>query len=76
MAKLGHPGYGLYLVEGTMFIVSPAKAEVMPEKSWLFELETILDASDEERTWIDHKINRSLLLDAINQDQYIRIQLS
>lgn len=61
MAKLGHPGYGLCLVEGTMLLVSPTQVVVLPQATWFNELDTLLRVAEEDHTWVDHKINRSLL---------------
>lgn len=62
MATLGHTGYGVYNIKGSILIVSPSRTAVLTEDVIPYELVALLNSAEEVDEWIDYKINWSIIL--------------
>lgn len=62
MASLGHSGYGIFLVGATYFLVAPTRVVALKDEEVGEELYLYLENAEEEMNWVDHKINRSILI--------------
>jgi hypothetical protein len=71
VARLGYNGYSLYTVGDIAFIVAPTGIEAVPKEILEGEYDVMIGNCTEEDEWVDHKINRSIVLYGTEIDNHI-----